>query len=165
MQARVAPIVLLAAFLLAFLASVGRGRPEQLLWCLSAILIASSPLSALLCYGQPWLRLTRRLEKSGAAVAGWPGVKASAGDAGVLITDLDLYPTGTVQFNGIKVYGDISLEKLVGCAASLIRVSGSGLTDLFDGLVRTQGGFYRRVDDFQCYEAVSYTHLLELTPW
>lgn len=153
MQARVAPIVLLAAFLLAFLASVGRGRPEQLLWCLSAILIASSPLSALLCYGQPWLRLTRRLEKSGAAVAGWPGVKASAGDAGVLITDLDLYPTGTVQFNGIKVYGDISLEKLVGCAASLIRVSGSGLTDLFDGLVRTQGGFYRRVDDFQCYEA------------
>lgn len=153
MQARLAPIILLASVLLAFLASVGHGRPEQFLWCLSAILISSSPLSALLCYGQPWLRLTRRLEKSGAAVAGWPGVRACGGNAGVLITDLDLFPTGTVQFNGIKVYGDISLEKLVGCAASLIRVSGSGLSDLFDGLVRTQGGFYRRVDDFQCYEA------------
>lgn len=153
MQARLAPIILLASVLLAFLASVGHSRPEQFLWCLSAILISASPLSALLCYGQPWLRLTRRLEKCGAAVAGWPGVRASAGNAGVLITDLDLFPTGTVQFNGIKVYGDISLEKLVGCAASLIRVSGSGLSDLFDGLVRTQGGFYRRVDDFQCYEA------------
>lgn len=153
MQARVAPILMLAAVLLAFLASVGHNRPDQLLWCLSTTLIASSPLSALLCYGQPWLRLTRRLEKSGAAVAGWPGVRASGGNAGVLISDVDLFPTGTVQFNGIKVYGDISLEKLVGCAASLIRVSGSDLTDLFDGLVRTQGGFYRRVDDFRCYEA------------
>lgn len=153
MQARVAPILMVAAVVLAFLASVGHGRPEQFLWCLSTILIASSPLSALLCYGQPWLRLTRRLEKSGAAVAGWPGVRASGGSAGVLISDVDLFPTGTVQFNGIKVYGDISLEKLVGCAASLIRVAGSDLTDLFDGLVRTQGGFYRRVDDFRCYEA------------
>lgn len=153
LQARVAPILLLAALLLAFLASVGHGRPGQFLWCASAILIASSPLSALLCYGQPWLRLSRRLEKCGAAVAGWPGIRSTAGPAGILISDADLFPPGTVQFNGIKVYGDISLEKLVGCAASLIRVSGSGLSDLFDGLVRTQGGFYRGVDDFRCYEA------------
>ncbi len=152
-QSRVAPILLLAALLLAFLASVGHGRPGQFLWCASAILVAASPLSALLCFTQPWLRLSRRLEKSGVAVAGWPGVHSAGGEAGVLITDTDLFPVGTVQFNGIKVYGDISLEKLVGCAASLIRVSGSGLTELFDGLVRTQGGFYRGVDDFRCYEA------------
>lgn len=152
-QRRVAPLILLAGFLFAFLASVGHGRSDRFFWCLSVILIAASPLSGLLCYGQPWLRLTRRLEKSGAAAAGWPGVRASAGVGGVLISDTDLFPTGTVQFNGIKVYGEISLEKLAGCAASLIRTSGSGLADLFDGLVRTQGGFYRRVDDFQCYEA------------
>ena len=152
-QTRFAPVILLAAFLLSFLASVARGRPGSFLWCLSTILVATSPLSAVLCYSQPWLRLTRRLEKCGAAVAGWPGVKASAGNAGILISDTDLFPTGSVQFNGIKVYGDIPLEKLAGCAASLIRTSGSGLADLFDGLVRTQGGFYRRVDNFQCYEA------------
>lgn len=123
-QTRFAPVILLAAFLLAFLASVARGRPGMFLWSLSTILIATSPLSAILCYSQPWLRLTRRLEKCGAAVAGWPGVKAAAGNGGVLISDTDLFPTGSVQFNGIKVYGDISLEKLAGCAASLIRTSG-----------------------------------------
>lgn len=152
-QTRIAPIILLSAVLLAFLASVARGRSELFVWTLSAILIATSPLSALLCHSQPWLRLTRRLAKAGAAVAGWPGVRSCAGNAGVLIRDLDLFPSGAVQFNGIKVYGDISLEKLAGCAASLIRTSESDLTDLFDGLVRTQGGFYRRVDNFMCYEA------------
>jgi hypothetical protein len=152
-QARIAPLVLLAAVLFAFLSSVGHGRPDQLLWCLSAILVSASPLSALLCYAQPWLRLTRRLEKVGAAVAGWPGVQTATGSAGVLISDTDLFPVGSVDFRGIKLYGKISLEKVAGCSASLIRASGSGLTDLFDGLVRAQGGFYRRVDDFRCYEA------------
>ena len=152
-QSRTAPILLLAALLLAFLASVGRGRPESFLWCAAVMSLSVCPLSALLGYGQPWLRLTRRMEKNGCAVAGWPGVKAAAGPGGVLISDTDLFPSGTIQFNGIKVYGDISLEKLAGCAASLIRTSGSCLTDLFDGLVRTQGGFYRKVEDFQCYEA------------
>lgn len=152
-QSRTAPILLLAALLLAFLASVGRGRPENFLWCAAVMSLSVCPLSALLGYGQPWLRLTRRMEKNGCAVAGWPGVKAAAGPGGVLISDTDLFPTGTIQFNGIKVYGDISLEKLAGCAASLIRTSGSCLTDLFDGLLRTQGGFYRKVEDFQCYEA------------
>ena len=151
-QHRAAPLVLLASLLFAILASFGHGHPGRFLWCLSVILMAASPLSALLCYAQPWLRLTRRLEKSGAAVAGWPGVHCAAGENGVLISDTDIYPSGMVQFNGIKVYGKISLEKLAGCTASLIRASGSGLGALFDNLVRTQGGFYRGVDDLKCYE-------------
>ncbi len=153
LQSRFAPLLLLAALLFAGLVSAAQKKPEQFLWSLSVILIAASPLSAILCFSQPWLRLTRRLERSGAAVAGWPGVDASSGSGGVLITDTDLFPAGSIQFNGIKVFGDISLEKLVGCAASLIRVSGSALSHPFDSLVRTQGGFYRRVDEFRCYEA------------
>lgn len=151
-QYRTAPLILLAALLFSILASFGHGHPGRFLWSLSVILMAACPLSSLLCYAQPWLRLTRRLEKSGAAVAGWPGAHCAAGENGVLITDTDIFPTGLVQFNGIKVYGKISLEKLAGCTASLIRASGSGLGELFDNLVRTQGGFYRGVDDLKCYE-------------
>ena len=147
------PIALAAAVVLAFLSSVGRGHPGRFFWCLSAILTAASPLSALLAYGQPWLRLTRRLEKAGAAVAGWPGIRCASGSRGALIADFDLFPMGTIQFDGIKVYGNIPLEKLAGCAASLVLHSGSDLALLFDGLLRNQGGFYRRVDDFQTYES------------
>lgn len=152
MQYRLAPLILLAALLFSILASFGHGYPGRFLWSLSVILMAASPLSTLLCYAQPWLRLIRRLEKSGATVAGWPGAHCAAGENGVLITDADIFPAGLVQFNGIKVYGKISLEKLAGCTASLIRASGSGLSELFDNLVRTQGGFYRGVDELKCYE-------------
>lgn len=152
-QSRFAPVIFIAAVLCAALVSIVQKKPDRFLWSLSVILMAASPLSALLSFSQPWLRLTRRLERSGAAVAGWPGVDAAAGSGGVLITDTDLFPAGSIQFNGIKVYGEVSLEKLVGCAASLIRASGSALSHPFDSLVRTQGGFYRRVDEFRCYEA------------
>ncbi len=152
MQSMAAPVIAIAAVLLAAIASLGHARPGLFTWSLSAITLAAAPLSAVLCYGQPWLRLTRRLERIGAAVAGWPGASSSGGENGVLISDSDLFPAGLVQFNGIKVYGKISMEKLTGCTASLVRMSGSGLTELFDGQVRTQGGFYRPVDQFQCHE-------------
>ena len=58
-----------------------------------------------------------------------------------------------MQVNGVRLYGDVPLEKLTSCAASLIRMSGSGLTGLFEELVEDQGGFARHVDNFQCYEA------------
>lgn len=153
LQTRIAPLLLLAGVLFSVLASVAHGHPERIIWCLSVILTAAAPLSGLLCYGQPWLRLTQRLEKSGSAVAGWPGIRSATGSDGILITDEDLYPAGTVQVNGIRLYGDVPLEKLTSCAASLIRMSGSGLTSLFDELVEAQGGFARHVDDFQCYES------------
>ena len=153
LQTRIAPLLLLAGVLFSLLASVAHGHPDRIFWCLSTILTAAAPLSGLLCYGQPWLRLTQRLEKSGSAVAGWPGIRSASGSGGILITDEDLYPAGTVQVNGIRLYGDVPLEKLTSCAASLIRMSGSGLTGLFDELVEAQGGFARHVDDFRCYEA------------
>ncbi len=153
LQTKVAPFILLAGILLSVLACVPSGHTERLLWCLSAILTVSAPLGGLLCYGQPWLRLTQRLEKSGSSVAGWPGIRSAAGPGGILITDSDLYPAGTVQVNGVRLYGDVPLEKLTSCAASLIRMSGSGLTSLFEELVEDQGGFARHVDNFQCYEA------------
>ena len=152
LQSRVAPAILIASVLFAVLASFGQGHPSRFLWALSVILIAASPMSSLLCYAQPWLKLTIRLDKAGAAAAGWPGVDAAGGEAGVLLNDTDLFPQGTVELNGLKVYGGIPLEKLIGCAASVLRASGSGLDSLFDDLVRSQGGYYRRVDDLCYYE-------------
>jgi hypothetical protein len=153
LQTKFAPFLLIAGILLGALAGLRSGHPERILWCLSAILTAAAPLSGLLCYGQPWLRLTQRLEKSGSAVAGWPGIDSASGAGGVLITDSDLYPPETVKISGMRKYGDVPLEKVTSCAASLIRMSGSGLTELFENLVEDQGGFARHVDNFQCYEA------------
>ena len=147
-----APLLLICCLLFSLMASVGRGRPADLIWCLSATLSASASFSGLLCYALPWNRLSQRLAKSGAALAGWDGVVGTGGRAGVLLVDTDLFPPGTVSLNGIKVFGDFPIEKVVGVTATLIRESGSGLDKVFHDLLRTQGAIYRRCSDFCCYE-------------
>ena len=64
----------------------------------------------------------------------------------MVITDGDLFPPGYVEFNGIKVFGDYSIERVLSYTATLIRDSGSGLTKLFHDLLRAQGGLFRQAD-------------------
>ncbi len=151
------PILLIAAVLCAVVASFGQGKPELFLWCLSSILVAGAPASGLLAFGLPYLRLTRRLDRSGAVIAGWDGVEAMSGKANILIKDEDLFPPGSITLNSTKSFYDTSIEKLTGCAASMLRAAGSGLYHLFDDEIRRQGGFYRRVDELECYEAGGMT--------
>ena len=149
---RICPLLFIACLLLSLVASVGRGAPERLLWCLSAPLTASTSLSGALCYGLPWLSLTQRLSRSGAAIAGWDGVTSTGSGCGILLNDLDLFPPGCVSLNGIKVFGDFPVEKVVANTATLIRDSGSGLDKIFHDLLRSQGAVYRRASGFCCYE-------------
>ena len=148
----VCPLLLAGCLALSALASVGMGRQEHLLWCLSATLTASTTLAAPTIYSRPFHKLARRLARSGAALAGWPGVMNSGKGDGILLTDLDLFPPGAVSLNGIKVFGNWSVERVISYTATLIRDSGSGLDKLFHDLLRSQGAIYRQADRLCCYE-------------
>ena len=145
-----APLLLLGCGLAALIASVGKGVPEHLVWCLSATTTASASFSGMLLFARPFRTLARRLSPSGAALAGWSGA-ARPGDA-ILLGDADLFPPGTVSLNGIKVFGDFAVEKVVGVCATLIKESGSGLDKIFHDLLRAQGAVYRRCAQFQRHE-------------
>ena len=174
---RICPLLFIACLLLSVVASIGRGAPERLLWCLSAMLTASTSLSAGLCYALPWLSLVRRLSKSGAAIAGWDGVTATGG-SGILLTDTDLFPPGCASLNGIKIFGDFPVDKVVSNTATLIRDVGSGLDKIFHDLLRAQGCVYRRASGLCIYEggvsavirdqqvlvgSADFMHLMEIT--
>lgn len=146
------PLILLACILFSLLSSFGRQRPQELVWCLSATLAAGASFSSTLCYGIPWRALSLRLSKSGAALAGWDGITGTGGSASILLTDSDLFPPGMVTLNGIKIFGDFPVDKVVGVTATLIRDAGSGLEKIFYDLLRSQGAVYRRCTDFCCYE-------------
>ena len=174
---RVCPLLFIACLLLSVVASIGRGAPERLLWCLSAMLTACASLSGALCFALPWLSLTQRLSKSGAAIAGWDGVTATGG-SGILLNDTDFFPPGCVSLNGIKIFGEFPVDKVVSDTATLIRDAGCGLDKLFHDLLRAQGCVYRRASDFCVYEgglsavirdqqvlvgSASFMHLMEIT--
>lgn len=147
-----APVMLFACLVFGILAAVGQGGPQHLVWNWSVIFVLATPLSATLAYGVPYTKLVRRLNRSGVILAGWEGADSMRGEAGIAILDTDLFPEGYVQFKGIKNFGQVSLEKLTGCTASVIREMDLGIAKIFDDQIRTQGGFYRRVDDLKVAE-------------
>lgn len=147
---RAAPLLLAACFLLALVASVGHRTPGHMLWCLSATLTACTSFAGFLTFALPFRALAQRLAASGAALPGWSAAE-KAGDA-LLVNDTDLFPPGSVSMNGIKVFGDFPVEKVIGVTSTLIRDSGSGLDRIFHDLLRTQGAVYRRASGVTRHE-------------
>ena len=139
-----APLLLLACLVCALLASVGAGKPAHFLWAFSAVLTAAATFSAPLAYALPYHRITRRLGKSGSALAGWVGVEHCKPHS-LILTDTDLFPTGSAKGNGMKISPDFLPEKVIGCTGTLIRASGCGLNKVFSDLMRAQNALYRPV--------------------
>lgn len=154
------PLLTLAAVLLALIASVGHDRPRDLLWCLAATLTAAGSLSATLCFGLPWRRLSARLSKSGAALAGWQGVTNTTGTSNLLLSDIDLFPVGSVSLNGVKIFGDFPTEMVIADTATVIRDGGSALEKVFHDLLRSQGGIYRRGEKLTAHEGGGLSEII-----
>lgn len=147
-----APLVLLACVILSLMASVGQKKPELFFWCLSATLAAGCGFSWFLAFPLPFSSVTSRLSKVGAALAGWDGYRPGKGEQGVVLTDSDLFPPGSVTLNGLKMCGEMSIETAASYTATLIRETGSGMEKPFSDLLRTQGTIYRKVTGVMFHE-------------
>ena len=151
-QTALLPVVLAASLVFAGLTSLGQERGADFLLNWSALLAAGATCTLPLCWALPWARLARHLQKIGCAVAGWSGAEKISRRRCMILTDTDLFPPGTIQLNGIKVYGE-ERRKAAAYAAAMARRAGSGLERLFDGFLRSEGGGVREaVDDFSFYE-------------
>lgn len=155
-QTALLPVVLVASIVFAGLSSLGQERGSDFLLNWSAILAAGATFSLPLCWGLPWSRLARHLQKTGCAVAGWSGAERISRRRCMILSDADLFPPGTIQLNGVKVYGE-ELKKAVSYAATMARCAGCGLERLFDGLLRAELGHYEKADDFSFYEEGGYS--------
>ncbi len=151
---RACPLLLLADLLLAALAHTEHEDPGHLLWTLSALFTASAALGGGLAYGRAFHKVTRRLARSGAALAGWPGISGSRRDSRVLITDADLFPTGHIELqNSYKISREFPPERVLAYTATLIRDAGSGAAKPFLDELRRTGGLPRRAENLAFHEA------------
>ncbi|MDD3346600.1 hypothetical protein [Oscillibacter sp.] len=145
------PVVLMASLVFAGLSSLGQGRGADFLLNWSAILASGATFALPLCWGLPFSKLAAHLQKTGCAVGGWLGAEKISRKKSMILTDADLFPPGTIQLNGVKVFGE-EMRKATSYAATMARAAGSGLERLFDGLVRSEGGHYEKADDFSFFE-------------
>ncbi|MCL2045842.1 MAG: hypothetical protein FWG88_05605 [Oscillospiraceae bacterium] len=147
-----APILLAAALVLSVIKVFIYGGGEYFLHTLSALLAAAAPFSALLAFSVPYATVSKSMRKSGAAIAGWGGVDDIYFSDGACVTDDDLFPPGTLSFNGVKMYEGVSPTTAIRYTASLIIKSGSGLSRIFEEVLKTQKIDMVNVDEFACYE-------------
>ena len=147
-----APLISIFAGLFALLASVGRREPGLFFWCLSACLTAGCGFTAFLSFAMPFSSLSLRLSKIGAALGGWDGIGWRGRHQGVILTDTDLFPPGSITLNGIKLLGDASMETSLAYTVTLIRETGSGLEKPFSDMLRAKGGLCRRVSHVVFHE-------------
>ena len=158
-QTALLPVFGAAAFVFAGLSSFGQGRKADFFLNLSAILSAAGTFSLPLCWSLPWSRLSRHLQKAGAAVAGWSGAQKISRRRCMIVTDGDLFPPGTIQLKAHRLYGE-DMARAASCAASVARAAGCGLERFFDGLLRAEGGAYEDVEDFSFYEEGGYSGMI-----
>ena len=150
-QNYVLPLLLSAAVVLSGVVCFTARPMEELPWVLAALTGAGVQLSLPLTGALPLYYLSRRLERSGAAAAGYAGARAVARAGRIVLTDDDLFPAGTVTLNGYKVYGEERV-RAVSYAASVARAAGSSLAPLLDRQLTAEGGYPMRVDEMRYCE-------------
>lgn len=150
-QVILTPLLLTAATVLTGVVCVGGGKMNQVLWVWSAILSATVPLSLPLTGTLPLRRLSRHLARSGSAAAGYQGARAVSTSKRMVLTDSDLFPPGTVELNGLKIYGE-EIGKVVSYAATLASAAQSPLSPIFEQLLAAESGVRQPLEDLQFYE-------------
>lgn len=143
---KLTPVLMTACVCLALLTTVAHRQPKLVLWSLSALFTASATLGAALTVSLPLQMLGEKMSTLGVALAGWPGVAAAKGCRAALLTDNDLYPPGTVTLANAQPLSNLPMDRVVAYTASAIRASGSGLSYLFDKLLRSEGAKYLPIE-------------------
>ena len=150
-QNYVLPLLLSTAVVLSGVVCFTARPMAEFPWVLAALTGAGVQLSLPLTGALPLYYLSRRLERSGAAAAGYAGARAVARSGRILLTDDDLFPAGTVTLNGYKVYGE-ERGRAVSYAASVAKAAGSSLAPLLDRQLTAEGGCPMRVDELHFCE-------------
>lgn len=134
------PVALAASIIFALLASVGRGEPVRFFWAFSAILSVSAPLGLICAFGASYKNVSRRLLASGAAIAGARQANLLRGTEEVVLTENDLFPSGSISLESLQNMGRLSDDKVLACAAALADAAGLELGRVLTDATRERYG-------------------------
>lgn len=146
-----APLMMTAALVLALLPCF-RGDWLGLVHRLSVYLCVCSAFSSFLCFALPYLMAVIRLRKTGAALAGWPACEDIGRGRRLIVSDTDMFPHGTIELTAANIQNGMSAEKVVSYAVSLLKASGSSVTEAFAELMQHRKYQTLKVEDFKCHD-------------
>ncbi len=147
-----APFLLVAAPVLSLFCFIASDKCSSFLRTLSACTCVSASFSALLGFALPFYVLTKRLSRSGVAIAGYSGASELGRLRQVVITDIDLFPRRTVSIADINIEEGSYPDKVISYTGSMIAAAGLGIAPVFTELMKKNNCSMQRVEDFACHE-------------
>ncbi|MDE5768364.1 MAG: hypothetical protein K2H82_03160 [Oscillospiraceae bacterium] len=107
----------------------------------------------------PLFNATRDLSRSGALLLGYQSVDDFYDTNSLMLDAASMFPMGSIQLQGIKMYSNVRSDEILLAAASLARYAGSAFSHIFDEVL------HERSADFYPVENYIYEDSLGLCGW
>ena len=146
-----APFLIVAAFVLAIVASVKFGA-GSFIHIFSAMMAAAAGFGSLTAFSMPWCAASKRLHAIGGALAGYEGCADIGTARRFVVLDRDLFPPHTISLDKIQINGKDRSEKVIGYTGSLICASGCALSSAFTKLMQKNNCVMSKVEEFKHHE-------------
>lgn len=148
-----APILLIFALVLSLLCFVTSKKCDNFPHTLAAAVTVSASLSTVLGFAFPFYTLTKRLSRSGVAIAGYAGAAELGRIHRVVLKDKDLFPARTLSLANIKVEDGFYPDRVISCTASMVAAAGIGIAPVFTDLMKKNGYAMKPLEDFTVQES------------
>lgn len=146
------PVFLAASLILSLFCFIAGKSCDNFIHTLSACTCVCASFSAVLGFAFPFSVLTKRLSRSGVAIAGYSGAAELGRIRRVMITDTDVFPVRTIAISDIAVSDGASPDRVISYTGSMIAAAGMGIAPVFTELMRKNACTMQTVEDFACHE-------------
>lgn len=98
--------------------------------------VACGCIAITLVVNLPLFQATRKLSKSGALLLGYQSVDDFYDTNSLMLDAASMFPVGSVQLQGVKMYSNVKTDETLLAAASLARHAGSAFSHIFDEVLQ-----------------------------
>ena len=146
-----APFLIIASIVLGLFCYFASESCSNLIRTISTCACVCASFSAILGFALPFSVLTKKLARSGAAIAGYSGCAELGRLKRVVITDSDLFPRRTVAVLEMQIEDGYYPANVISYTGSMIAAAGLGIAPAFTELMKQNGSPMQKVEDFACH--------------
>lgn len=146
-----APLLLIAAVVLAILSTIGQ-KWNLIFHNLSAYFAICANIGGFLCFALPYHTASLRLRNIGAALAGWAGCEEIGRSHRFIVKDSDLFLPDQIRIGHVEIPDNTNVEKVLSYTVSVLEESGSSISSVFAHLMERYNCPRLTVTSFKCEE-------------
>ena len=113
----------------------------------SALTAVCSPLTASIAASMPLARMSKKLHKDGAMIAGYDGADELSDVSAVVLSASDLFTPKDVTLFSVKPFAEKRIDEALLDAASLVCSTESTLSGIFSNIIQGQKNLLRPVEN------------------